>query len=143
MHSRTVLLSMSLLLFAAPAFGFDTAKLGPLGSLVPEEKQALFKKSPKLEREVAAALSKLGKTIDDVPCDGGRFPGSWPGLAGVRVSPYVCQFGEQWLQIRMKVRVIGKGGKVYLKITREAMRKADDVRETAPAWTWSDKRPAQ
>jgi hypothetical protein len=134
---------ISLLLFAAPAFAFDTEKLGQLGSLTPEEKQALFAKSGKLEGEVAAAMSKLDKKLDDIPCDGMRFPGSWRELGGVRVSPYVCQFGDRWLQIRTKVVVTGKGGKVYPQISREAMRRATDVRETDPTWTWLDKNPAE
>ena len=41
-----------------------------------------------------------------------------------------------------KVVVIGKGGKVYPRITPEAMRRAKQVRETDPTWTWSDKNPA-
>ena len=139
MLSRAVLIP--LLLLAAPAAAFDTSKLGQLGSLTLEEKQELFVKSPTLEREVTAAVAKLGKTLEDIPCDGMRFPGSWQELGGLRVAPYLCQFGDQWLLIRTKVRVTGKGGKVYLRITTEAMRKAEQVTETDPTWTWSDKKP--
>ena len=139
MLSRAVLIS--LLLLAAPASAFDTSKLGQLGSLTLEDKQALFAKSATLEREVAAALAKLGKTPEDVLCDGVRFPGSWQELGGLRVAPYLCQFGDQWLLIRTKVRVTGKGGKVYPQISREAMRRADNVTETDPIWTWSDTKP--
>ena len=139
MLSRAVLIS--LLLLAAPASAFDTSKLGQLGSLTLEDKQALFAKSATLEREVAAALAKLGKTLEDVLCDGVRFPGSWQELGGLRVAPYLCEFGDQWLLIRTKVRVTGKGGKVYPQISREAMRRADNVTETDPTWTWSDTKP--
>ncbi len=132
-----------LLLLAVPAHAFDTEQLGQLGSLAPEDKQTLFAKSPKLEREVAAALSKLGKTIEEVPCDGMRFPGSWKELGGLRVSPYRCQFGDQWLKIRTKIVVTGKGGKVFPTITRQAMQQATDVRETDPTWAWSDQEPSQ
>jgi hypothetical protein len=134
---------MSLLLLAVPAQAFDTRKLGQLGSLTSEEKQALFAKSPKLDGEAAAAMSKLGKRIDDIHCDGMRFPGPWKEIGGLRVSPYLCEFGERWLQIRTKVVVTGKRGKVYEQITREAMQRATDVRETDPTWTWSDTKPAQ
>ena len=141
MLPRAILIS--LLLCAAPAFAFDTEKLGQLGSLTPEEKQAVFAKSPALEREVVAEMSKRGKTLRDIPCDGMRFPGAWRELGGLRVSPYVCQFGDdRWLQVRTKVVVTGKGGKVYPRITPEAMRRAKQVRETDPTWTWSDKNPA-
>jgi hypothetical protein len=146
MLTRAILLS--LLLLAAPAqisfaYAFDTTKLGQRGSLLPEDKTALFKKSAQLERETAAEMKKLGKTVDDIPCDGMRFPGAWVELGGLRVSPYVCQFGERWLQIRTKVVVTGKRGKVYETINPEAMKQAQDVRETSPTWTWSDKEPAE
>jgi hypothetical protein len=138
---------LSVLLLAAPAQisparAFDTTKLGQQGSLLPEDKTALFKKSAKLDSETAAEMKKLGKTVDEIPCDGMRFPGAWKELAGLRVAPYVCQFGQRWLQIRAKVAVTGKGGKVYEQINPEAMRRATDVKETNWSWTWSDKEPA-
>jgi hypothetical protein len=141
MLSRFVLIF--LLLLVAPAHAFDTTKLGQLGSLVPEEKQALFAKAPKLQSETDAEMSKLGKKIDDIPCDGMRFPGAWKELGGLRVAPYVCQFGERWLKISAKVVVTGKGGKVFPGISREAMQRATDARETNPTWTWSSTQPAQ
>jgi hypothetical protein len=55
----------------------------------------------------------------------------------------ICQFGDRWLQIRTKVVVTGKRGKVYETINPEAMKQAQDVRETNPTWTWSDKEPAE
>lgn len=123
------------------AHAFDTTKLGQRGSLASDDKEALFKKSAKLESETAAEMKKLGKTIDEIFCDGMRFPGPWVELGGLRVAPYTCQFGERWLQIRAKVTVTGKGGKVYEKINAEAMRRATDVKETNWSWTWSDKEP--
>jgi hypothetical protein len=134
---------VALLLLAAPANAFETEKLGQLGSLASDDKQALFAKSPKLKAETDAEMSKQGKTIDQVFCDGMRFPGSWKELGGLRVSPYRCEFGERWLKIRSKVVVTGKGRKVFPRITREAMQKATDVRETDPTWTWSDTKPTQ
>jgi len=128
-------------LLASPAHAIDTSKLGSLGSLLPEEKEAMFAKSPKLKSEVAAELAKLGKTVSDVPCDGIRFPGAWKALGGVRVAPYTCQFGDRELTVKMKVVVTGKGGKVYPQINREAMQRATDVRESDPTWTWSDRKP--
>ena len=146
MSPRSILLSLLLLAAPAqiwPAHAFDTAKLGQQGSLLPEDKTALFKKSARLDSETAAEMKKLGKTVEDIPCGGMRFPGQWTELGGLRVAPYVCQFGEQrWLQIRAKVTVTGKGGKVYEQINPEAMRRATDVKETNWSWTWSDKEPA-
>jgi hypothetical protein len=151
MLPRSIPLSLLLLVAAAlffstqvfPAYAFDTTKLGQRGSLLPEDKEALFKKSAKLNSEVAAEMKKLGKTIEEIPCDGMRFPGSWVELGGLRVSPYICQFGERWLQIRTKVVVTGKRGRVYEQTSPEAMKQAQDVRETNPTWTWSDKEPAE
>lgn len=130
-----------LLLTLTPAFAFDSGQLGQLGSLTPEEKQALFAKSPKLDSEVAAEMSKLGKKIEDIPCDGMRFPGAWKELGGLRVAPYSCQFGNRWLLIRAKVVLTGKGNKVFNQINREAMQQATDVKEIDPTWAWFDKEP--
>jgi hypothetical protein len=147
MFSRLILLAPLLCLAVSAqmsdAHAFDTTKLGQRGSMAPEDKTALFKKSAKLDSETAAEMKKLGKTVENVPCDGMRFPGAWVELGGLRVAPYVCQFGDRWLQIRAKVTVTGKGGKVYEQINPEAMRRATDARETNVTWTWSDKEPAE
>ena len=112
---RTIVIS---LLCATPAF-IDAEKLGQFGSLTSEEKQAVFAKSPALEREVVDEMLKRGKTLGDIPCDGMRFPRAWRELGGLRVSPYVCQFGDdRWLRVRTKVVVTGKGGKVYPRSPR-------------------------
>jgi len=139
---RTVLV---VLLFASPAFAFDTTKLGQLGSIAldMDELRTVIAQSPTLKREIDEAVAKLNKKPDEIMCDGMRFPGSWTGLSGLRASPYRCQIGDQWLKIRTKVRVTGKGGKVYEQITSDAMRSAKNVSETHPTWTWSDKEPTQ
>jgi hypothetical protein len=132
---------LALVMSAAPALAFDTRTLGQWGSLPIEDIKPLIDKTPKLKREIDEALAKLGKKQDDIMCDGRRFPGPWEELGGTRVSPYSCQFGERWLVIRTKVRVTGKGGKVYERASREAMRRAKDVAETNPTWSWHDKEP--
>jgi hypothetical protein len=136
---------MVLVLSSAPALAFDTTKLGQLGSITldMDEIAAVIKQSPKLKGEIDAALKKIGKKPEHVICDGMRFPGTWKELGGLRVSPYRCQFGDKWLKINTKVRVIGKRGKVYERIDKAAMRGATDVKEITPTWAWSGKEPAQ
>ena len=127
---------------APPAFAFDTIKLGQFGSLGVDELKGVIDQAPKLKAEVADAVTKLGKKPEEIRCSGVRFPIAWVGLAGERVSPYACPFGERWLEIRTKARVSGKHGKVYTQVSPEAMRRADNVTESDPTWTWSDKKPA-
>ena len=76
-------------------------------------------------------------------CDGMRFPSAWKELRGVRVAPYRCQFGDKWLKIRTKATITDKHKKVYETISPEAIRKAEDVTETDPSWTWSAEEPPQ
>lgn len=132
----------ALWLAAPPTFAFDTMSLGQFGSLGVDELQGVIDQAPKLRREVDEAVAKLGKKPEEIRCSGARFPSAWVGLAGERISPYACPFGERWLEIRTKVRITGKHGKVYTQISPEAMRRADNVRESEPAWTWSDTKPA-
>jgi hypothetical protein len=140
---RRVIFTMALMLCAAPAFAFDTSKLGQVGSLPLTDMQPLIAKSPKLKQEVDEAVAMLGKKPDEIMCNGMRFPGAWKELAGVRVAPYSCPFGDKWLQVKASVRVTGKDGKVYARVDKEAMRRAQNVRETGPNWTWSDKEPSE
>jgi len=139
MLSRTVLIA--LLVSASPALAFDTTKLGQGGTLPLEDIQALIDQSSKLKHEVDDAIARSGKKRDAIICDGMRFPGSWKELSGMRVSPYHCQIGAKWLMIKTKVRVTDKKGKLYPSINRKAMDRADNVRETDPTWSWSDKEP--
>ena len=139
MLSRMVLIV--LLATASPAFAFDTSKLGQSGTLPLEDIQAVINQSSKLKHEVDDAIAKSGKKPDAIICDGMRFPGSWKELSGMRVAPYHCQIGGRWLTIRTKVRVTDKKGKLYQSINRKAMNRADNVRETDPTWSWSDKEP--
>jgi hypothetical protein len=55
--------------------------------------------SHKLQAEVYAALTELGKTVDEVTCTGSQFPGQWNNLAGMRVAPYACDFTKKWLSV--------------------------------------------
>jgi len=143
MRLRSVLIT--LLLFAAPAHAFDTVKLGQLGSIAldMDELHAVIVQSPKLAREIDEALAKIGKKPADVMCDGMRFPGAWKELRGLRVSPYRCQFGDSWLKIRTKVAVTGKRNKIYETVSRDAMNRAENVKETNPTWVWSNTEPSQ
>ena len=138
-------LVLSALAFVSAASAFDSTKLGQRGTITLDMPgiSDVLKHTPKLRREVEEAAAKLNKKPDEIVCDGMRFPGSWPELAGLRVAPYICQFGDRWLKIETKIRVVGKGGKVYEKITREAMRRAIDVKETSPTWVWSDTEPPE
>jgi hypothetical protein len=139
MLSRTVLIA--LLLSAMPAFAFDTTKLGQGGTLPLEDIQAVINQSSKLKQEVDETIAKAGKKPDAIICDGMRFPRSWKELGGMRVAPYHCQIGGKWITIRTKVRVTDKKGKLYQSINRKAMNSADNVKETDPTWSWSDKEP--
>src|SRR5215471_1133171 len=61
-----------------------------------------------------------------------RFPGQWKHLGGLRVSPYTCDFGAMWLQIRATVRITDRSGQVFETITDKAMNNATNVSETNP-----------
>lgn len=139
---RRLIVTTALVLLAGPASAFDTSKLGQVGSLPLADMQTLIAKSPKLKQEVDDAVAKLGKKPDEIMCNGMRFPGAWKELGGLRVAPYSCPFGDKWLQVRAQVKITGKRGKVYARADKEAMRRAENVRETGLAWTWSDKEPS-
>lgn len=143
MHLRMIL--AALIMIVTPAFAFDTTKLGQGGSLALDarEIQALIGRSSKLVREINEAAAKAGKKPGGIICSGMRFSNAWKNLSGRRVSPYRCHIGDKWLTIRATVRVFDARGKLYQSINRKGMERADTVKETDPAWTWSDKEPAQ
>ena len=53
------------------------------------------------------------------------------------MAPYECEIGDQTLTIRADVRITGRKGKVYEKITRDAMKDAETVTENNPTWSWA------
>jgi predicted methyltransferase len=128
---------------ASWAVAFDTGKLGQQGSVTLDDLLPLFEKTPALKREVDQALVESKKKAEDVLCDGMRFPGSWENLAGVRVSPYFCEFEGKWLQVRADVRVVGRKGRVFQSVNRDAMKNAEDVQERNLKWSWSTQRPPE
>jgi hypothetical protein len=128
-------------LCVSPAFAFDTSKLGQRGSLPLDDLSPLLAKSAQLQREVDEELRKASKTKDDVMCDGMRFPGPWKELGGSRVGPYTCNIGNKWLKIETKVRITGRKGAVFEKVTPAAMKNATDITETNPTWKWSTEEP--
>lgn len=134
------LILRALLVSATPAFAFDTTRLGQGGSLplTADEIQSLIGKSSKLEREIDQAVAKAGKKPADIICSGMRFPGTWKILSGRRVSPYRCHIGDRRLTIRANVRVFDARGKLYQSINKKGMERANAVKESHPAWTWSD-----
>jgi hypothetical protein len=101
----------------------------------------LIHKSLQLERELGDAVAKAKVKANEVGCEGKRFPGQWLNLAGGRTAPYVCKIGDKWLEVRATVRVTGRGGKSFERITPEAMKSATDVIQTNPTWKWSDHDP--
>jgi hypothetical protein len=123
------------------AMAFDTGKLGQRGTLSLSDIMPLIAKSPRLQREIAQALTQSHKKRDDVNCDGMRFPGQWVNLGGERVSPYICDFGGKWVQITTTVRVTDRRGRVFDTITPEAMKNATTVTEASPAWKWTTEDP--
>jgi hypothetical protein len=75
-------------------------------------------------------------------CEGTRFPGPWVHLGGERVSPYACNFGGKWLQIKATVQISDGKGRTFEKITPEAMKAAKTVKETNLKWNWTDQEPS-
>jgi hypothetical protein len=135
------LILLASIVLPAPALAFDTSKLGQAGTLSLGDIKSLIDQSPKLRAEIDEAAKKVDKPKDDILCSGYRFPGQWVHLGGGRVSPYECNFGEKWLKLSATVRVTGRGGRVYQKPSRYAMRSATDVRETKPVWEWTTEVP--
>jgi hypothetical protein len=130
------------LLLAEPALGFDTKRLGQVGSTDMEDLAPLVATTPKLKAEVEQAFAEVKKTEIQVKCAGQRFPGAWKELNGVRVAPYLCEFAsDKWLLIHADVRVIDKRGRAYEKPTKQAMKNAVDITETKLRWEWSAKPP--
>jgi len=140
---RVVSIASALLLGTLPAMAFDTSKLGQGGTLALDDIMPLIGKSAKLKSEVNQALADNKKKPDEVSCSGMRFPGQWVHLGGLRVSPYTCNFGAKWLQIRATVRVTGRGGRAFETVTPEAMKNARDVSETNPTWNWTTEEPPE
>jgi hypothetical protein len=131
----------ALLLVSSSATALDTTKLGQFGSLSLDEMMPLIDKSLLLTREVSDAVAKAKVKADEIGCDGRSFPGQWRNLAGERTAPYVCKIGDKWLEVRATVRVTGRGGKSFERITPEAMKGATTVTEANPTWKWSDQDP--
>ncbi len=140
MTGLVCLAAAAVALLAGPALAFDTTKLGQGGSLGLDEMMPLIEKSSALKREVTEAVARSGRKLDDIRCDGQRFPGQWRNLGGERVSPYVCKIADKWLEVRATVRLSGRG-KAFEAITPEAMRSATTVTETNPTWKWLDHEP--
>jgi len=116
---------------------FDTSKLGQWGSLPLDDLAPTIAKSARLQEEISEVLSEGNKKEEDVTCLGMRFPGQWKHLAGVRVSPYACDFGAMWLQIRASVRVSDRRGQSFKTISDKAMNAATNVSETNLTWKWT------
>src|SRR5262245_61960321 len=117
------------------ALAFDTSKLGQWGSLPLDDLASIIAKSARLQEEISEVLSEGNKKQEDVI--GMRFPGQWKHLGGVRVSPYACDFGAMWLQIRASVRVTDRRGQSFKTITDKAMNNAANVSETNLTWKWT------
>jgi predicted methyltransferase len=139
--NASALLIVAALLAASPGFAFDTNTLGQGGSLPLSDLAHLIASNAKLKAAVAAALAKTGKKADDIICGGNRFPREWVDFGGRRVAPYACDFNGKWLVIDAKVTITGPDGKIYGKVSRDAMAKASKVSETDLTWHWTDKEP--
>ena len=130
------LVPLALLLGTSSALAFDTSKLIEFGSLPLDDLTPVITKSARLQQEVNQALSE-GNKEQRVVCPGMRFPGQWKNLGGLRVSPYACDFGAKWLQIRATVRITDRHGKAFETITAKAMKNATNVNETDLNWEWT------
>jgi hypothetical protein len=123
------------------AFAFDASKLGQGGSLPLSDLKSLIATTSKLQSEVDAALAAAKRKMDEVLCDGMRFPRPWDNLGGERVAPYSCDFGGKWLLINSTIRVTGPRGQVFETITPAARKKANKVTETNLKWKWTTEDP--
>jgi hypothetical protein len=141
MSRKAVAAVIATLTGPAPAMAFDTGKLGQGGTLLLDDLMPLIGKTAALKREVDQALVEGTRKAADVICSGMRFPGQWVHLGGSRVSPYTCDFGVKWLQIRATVRITDGSGRVYETITRAAMKNASRVSETSLTWRWTSEEP--
>ena len=131
------LVPLALLLGMSSALAFDTSNLGQWGSLPLDELVPIITKSARLQQEISEVLSEGNKKQEDVTCFGMRFPGQWKHLGGFRVSPYACDFGAMWLQIRATVRITDRRGQSFETITDKAMNNATNVSETNLNWEWT------
>src|SRR6266487_3658693 len=133
---------LALLLGTCSALAFDTNKLGQWGSLFLDERAPDVAKAARRQQEIDEGLSQAEKKEGEVKCFGMRFPGQWKNLGGLRVSPYICDFGAMWLQIHATVRIADRRGHVFETITDKAMNNATNVSETNLNWKWTTERPA-
>jgi hypothetical protein len=131
------LVPLALLLGTSSALAFDTSNLGQWASLPLDDLTRVIAKSPRLQQELKQVLSEGNKKQEDVTCLGMRFPGQWKHLGGLRVSPYACNFGAMWLQIRATVRISDGRGQSFETITDKAMNNATNVSETNLNWKWT------
>jgi hypothetical protein len=136
------LVPLALLLGTSSALAFDTSKLGQWGNLFLDDLAPVTAKSSRLQQEINEVLTNANKKEEDVTCFGMRFPGQWRNLGGLRVSPYICDFGGMWLQIHATVRITDRRGQVFETITDKAMNNATTVSETNLNWKWTTERPA-
>jgi hypothetical protein len=125
------------MLGTSSALAFDTSNLGQWGSLPLDDLTPIIAKSARLQQEINQVLSEGTKKQADVTCVGMRFPGQWKHLGGLRVSPYACDFGAMWLQIRTIVRITDSRGQAFKTITDKAMENATSVSETNLTWKWT------
>ena len=131
------LVPLALMLGTSSALAFDTSNLGQWGSLPLDDLTPIIAKSARLQQEINQVLSEGNKKQADVTCVGMRFPGQWKHLGGLRVSPYACDFGAMWLQIRTTVRITDSRGQAFKTITDKAMDNATNVSEINLTWKWT------
>src|SRR5262250_3296569 len=135
------LVLVALLLGTSSALAFDSSKLIQFGTLPLDDLTPVIAQSALLQKEISKALSEDNKERAEVRCFGMRFPGPWKNLGGLRVSPYACDFGAKWLQIHTTVRVTGRRGQAFKRITAKAMKNATNVSETNLNWKWTTEDP--
>ncbi len=126
---------ITLVLLASPATAFDTQTLDQVGSMLLRDLMPLIDGTPRLEREVAQALTESRRQENEVTCLGRRFSSEWGCLAARRVSPYLCEFAEdKWLYIRATVAL---DEKEFKSSTQRDEPCAEAVTETDLKWEWS------
>lgn len=109
------------------------------GSVDSDQVIRLAGQSPKLMREIAAALKKAGTKLSAIAWTGARLGRQWKNLAGSRVAPYGSTIGPQVLILNGDLRFVDDEGKILTLDDPTVFDDAMFVVESRPSWKWEPK----
>lgn len=121
-----------LILTASLFFAVSPANAG--GSVEVAQVLRLAGQSTTLMNEIHAELKKTNKALTEVPCAGQRLGRHWTNLGGLRIAPYICDFGTRTLHLTATVAFYADDGSVP-KVDAEH-EVARFVSESQPRWNW-------